>query len=849
MIDPTDGQSIRTITITDVDLIEVQQDLEAESRALGKARYRNKRNAPWIDAIGPGSDEASLPPGRAMLRRTLKPTADAIRAFLADAKSGRAGRRHAAFDLLDQAHAEPEPLAYLTLRCTIQAGAREVRAQGAAKTIGNAVLDHLRAEEFARLNPEGAEGLQRSLAGRATVSQKRQRAIEAIQDAEGVALNWSQHDLMTVGLKLIELAIEATGLFELKLIQTNIGKQIRRERRLCLTEAMHDWLETQHERCELLDPIPLPMVVPPCPWTTPTDGGYLTPPIGTRLVGSHSRAYADELRSVDMPIVYRAVNAVQATGWRVNRPLLEVLERLETEGGALAGVPPRDPEPVPARPLEEDEPEAFERWKRDAAKVHARNAAGRGKRLALAQQLWVARKLADFPAIYFPHDLDFRGRVYPIPQGGPHPQAGDVGRSLIEFARGKPLGRSGARWLAIHVANVFGIDKLSFEERIAWVEQHRAEILDSASDPLDGARFWTTAEKPWAALAACFEWAGYLRHGEAFVSHLPIAIDGSNSGLQHLTALLRDAQAAPHVNLTPSDGPGDIYALVAAKAQAMVDASRDPGAAPWKDGKITRGIVKRPCMTYVYSATARGMGDQIKAELARLDEAAASNGLPPHLEGADNFEAATWLATRLYRLIGDTVPAARAAMEWLKAAAKAISALDLPLWWTTPAGLPVLQRYPNTKAGRIETTFRGKRLQLQIAEEAGARTLAEWIEEKRVPTTDGRQAQAGIAPNFVHSLDAAHLMLTVVAAHDAAICDLAVIHDSFGTHAADTDRLAAILRETFVTMYETDPLARFRAELVEQLEPHTKLIAALPPLPAVGELDLQTVRGATYMFA
>ncbi len=301
MIDPTDGQSIRTITITDVDLIEVQQDLEAESRALGKARYRNKRNAPWIDAIGPSSDEASLPPGRAMLRRTLKPTADAIRAFLVDAKSGRAGRRHAAFDLLDQAQAEPEPLAYLTLRCAIQAGAREVRAQGAAKTVGNAVLDHLRAEEFARLNPEGAEGLQRSLAGRAMVSQKRQRAIEAIQDAEGVALNWSQHELVTVGLKLIELAIEATGLFELKLIQTNVGKQIRRERRLCLTEAMHDWLETQHERCELLDPIPLPMVVPPCPWTTPTDGGYLTPPIGTRLVGSHSRAYGDELSSVDMP--------------------------------------------------------------------------------------------------------------------------------------------------------------------------------------------------------------------------------------------------------------------------------------------------------------------------------------------------------------------------------------------------------------------------------------------------------------------------------------------------------------------------------------------------------------------
>src|SRR5690606_5514141 len=130
------------------------------------------------------------------------------------------------------------------------------------------------------------------------------------------------------------------------------------------------------------------------------------------------------------------------------------------------------------------------------------------------------------------------------------------------------------------------------DERIAWVEEHRAEMMDSANDPLDGARFWTTADKPWAALAACFEWAGYLEQGEAFVSHLPIAIDGSNSGLQHFTGLLRDAAAAPHVNLIAGDQPGDIYRLVAAKAQVLVDASADPKAAPWKNGRITRGIVK-----------------------------------------------------------------------------------------------------------------------------------------------------------------------------------------------------------------------------------------------------------------
>jgi DNA-directed RNA polymerase len=836
--------------MTPEELIEAQQVLEAESRAIGQARYRNKRNAPWIDALGPLADEASLPPGRAMVLRVLKPTAEAIGALLEVAKAGRAGRHSLAFNLLNHAQATAEPLAYLTLRCALQAAVNEDRAQKVTLTVARAVMDHLQSEAFTRSNPAGAAGLQRSLAGRELISAKRQRAITAIHDHEGVALGWSQREQAMVGIKLIELAIEATGLFELHLVQTRIGKQIKRERILRATEAALSWLDRQHERCELLDPLPLPMVVPPRPWTSPTDGGYLNPPIGTKLVGAPSEAYREELKGAQMDLVYRAVNAIQATGWRINRRVLDVVERISTDGGGLAGLPLREAEPLPERPEGADgDPELLARWKAIRAEIHARNATSRSKRLGVAQQLWVARKLADFRTIYFPHDLDWRGRVYPIPQGGPHPQAGDLGRSLLEFATGKPVGAGGARWLAVHVANAFGVDKVSFDERVAWVEHHRAELIDSARDPLDGARFWATADKPWAALAASFEWAGYLDEGASFVSHLPIAIDGSNSGLQHLTALLRDSHAAPHVNLTRTERPGDIYALVAAKAQALVDASADPEANPWKNGKVTRGIAKQPCMTYVYSATARGMVEQIQVELARLDDVAFTKGQPPYLAGVDNFAAARWLGMHLYRLIGETVPAARTAMEWLKSASKAISSLDFPLWWTTPAGLPVMQRYPNMKGETLEATFRGKRLQLKLQADSLPRTFADWLATPSRRAMDGRQALNGIVPNFVHSLDAAHLMLTVVAAEDAGITALAVIHDSFGTYAADTDRLSRFLRETFVAMYDADPLAQFRVELVEQLEPQDGVIAKLPPLPARGEFDLRSILDAQYMFA
>jgi DNA-directed RNA polymerase len=831
------------------DLLQVQHDLEDESRAIGQARYRNQRHAPWTDAFGPDEDEGALPPGRAMIRRAVKPTADAIAAFLEAGRKGTAGRRHVSFDLLRDFDPDPAALAYLTLRCGLQGATLRHRAQKAALMVSRAVRDHLQASAFSAANPRGAAGLQKSVAGR-RVSAARQRAISHIHKAEGVALEWSEKQELALGLKLIEIAAEATGLFELELVSFVTGKTRRREKQISVTDTALEWLERQHDRCELLDPLPLPMVVPPRPWTNLTDGGYLTPPIGSRLVKSRSKPFLEELANVAMDDVYRAINTVQATRWRINSPLLDIITRVEADGGCLGGLPARDPELVPERLADADSNAAcLQRWLGAAAQVHQRNAASRSARLALAQQLWVARKLADYPEIYFPHHCDWRGRVYPIPQAGPHPQGGDVARSLLEFSVGKPLGTEGARWLAIHLANLFGIDKVNFADRIAWVDQHRQHIVDSARDPIDGLRFWTTAKKPWSALAACLEWAGFLAEGASFISRLPIAVDGSNSGLQHLTALLRDSAAAPHVNLCPAESPGDIYAVVAARAQALVDASSAPEAAAWKNGKINRGIVKQPCMTFVYSVKSHGMADQVRSVLARLDREEAEAGRPPYLGGADNFTSANWLARQLFVLIGQAVPVAKTAMDWLQATAKLISTADFPIWWTTPAGLPVMQRYAESKSEIFETTFRGKRLQLRIDDDLTPGEGGDLLGVNGDRLMNAGKASNGIVPNFVQSLDAAHLMLTANAAREAGIVDLAVIHDSFGTHAADMDQLSAILRRTFVTMYAADPLGQFHDEVKRQLSNDQELISLLRPPPERGQFDLEQVMSAVYMFA
>ena len=65
------------------------------------------------------------------------------------------------------------------------------------------------------------------------------------------------------------------------------------------------------------------------------------------------------------------------------------------------------------------------------------------------------------------------------------------------FYEGKRLGAEGWKWLKIHTANLFGKDKLSFEERAQFVEGEIPNILDSANNPLGGRRWWLQAEHPW----------------------------------------------------------------------------------------------------------------------------------------------------------------------------------------------------------------------------------------------------------------------------------------------------------------------------------------------------------------
>ena len=86
--------------------------------------------------------------------------------------------------------------------------------------------------------------------------------------------------------------------------------------------------------------------------------------------------------------------------------------------------------------------------------------------------------------IYFPHNVDFRGRAYPIPPNLNH-MGDDLCRGLLKFAEKKSLGERGLWWLKVHISNLYGFDKAPLNDRCSFTENNLDQVLDSAQNPVE----------------------------------------------------------------------------------------------------------------------------------------------------------------------------------------------------------------------------------------------------------------------------------------------------------------------------------------------------------------------------
>ncbi|EPB80624.1 hypothetical protein ANCCEY_00338 [Ancylostoma ceylanicum] len=541
----------------------------------------------------------------------------------------------------------------------------------------------------------------------------------------------------------------------------------------------------------------LPMTIPPRPWC---DGGIGGPEYTRRTMILRNLA---EYKHIDIntqmqkrlksPVqarpVFDALNQLGSTPWRINEPMLDVLCQVFEMSSDASRAELLDTLSVPLRSDTVEVPEfkdffgeAVQLGEVDKARYadYSRRKAEAIKKRNELNSLWYWMKYRIVLArhfrgqtLFFPHNMDFRGRVYPISPYLSH-MGDDVNRCILKFAKGRPLGDHGFQWLKLHCINLTGkMKRDSIADRLTEADRLLDEMVDSANHPLDGRGWWLESEEPWQTLAACMELRDALAFPgkiEEFVSHLAVHQDGSCNGLQHYAALGRDKEGGREVNLLSSPTPNDVYSSVATRVEQkrledekggpnMEIARRLREAMPQP---VPRKVIKQTVMTTVYGVTLYGAALQIKRQLKALD-----------IDNDDTAKFAQYLTHKTFASLHDAFTCSMKLKDWFRDCAKGVSDLLRTMEWVTPLGLPVVQPYV-------------------VAKEKQGRVIHVPVSTKQV---------GAFPPNLVHSLDSCHMMLTSVDCSRRGIT-FAAVHDCFWTHASTVDEMSRLCREQFVRLHK-----------------------------------------------
>jgi DNA-directed RNA polymerase len=459
--------------------------------------------------------------------------------------------------------------------------------------------------------------------------------------------------------------------------------------------------------------------------------------------------------------------------------------------------------------------------------------------------------------LWYPLNMDFRGRVYPCPPHLNH-MGNDLTRGLLKFAKGKPLGDGGLDWLKIHVVNMTGLKKRDkVENRLIYANEIIDEIVDSGVDPLGGRRWWMESEEPWQTLAACKEIAAAIESEDAkeFISHLPVHQDGSCNGLQHYAALGRDQLGAESVNLCPSEFPNDVYSdvLERVEEQRRSDAENGVAEAQVLEGLLSRKVIKQTIMTTVYGVTIYGARIQVENRLKEI----------PQMPRDKMFNCSFYLAKTTFACLAERFTTTKEIQDWLVDCAVLITKMcKNTVSWETPLGLPVSQPYFKMKT--MKAKFKNNdRLALADRKYSAGELLEN--EQNLLTCPNSKKNQNAFPPNFIHSLDSTHMMLTTLHAHRQGICFNAV-HDCYWTHASDIDQLNDICRQQFLKLHSLPILEDLSQHLLkvnswEQTEPVSGqrlatqqrmsrlLKAVMENVPHRGEYNIEDVLDSVYFFS
>ena len=854
---------------TPAQLARKQVELEYHMRSVGMARLeendlRNSEN----------SNSTTLGNAR-LISEVTEQLADMVDAYL-NAYAGKRGARPAMLGIIQQVGSKEA--ANIALRSTFDLMTNDkMHITAMAAKVGSRLEDQIRFSHLEKEAPHYVSVIMESMAKKQTKSYSHKaRTLKAAEKTLGIDYKPLDTALVcTAGAFLIDLIthIEFKGekLFTHRMIYTSPTAS---ENVLEVSQHAADWVELFKEKVALSSPAYAPCVVPPVPWESPIDGGFHVPDIAETMPLIHGKQSNVIHNTYEkMPKVYEMINAYQACGWTLEKRVVDTLGAI-LKGKMPLAVPQHDPLEVRPAPIPEGlelvtgkdlvakmteaEREEFFNWKADAVEIEAKE---RIRKVDLAQTAAIYReavRYSKYDEFFFVPYLDYRQRVY-CTSNLLTPQGNDMQKGLLRFSEKKELGFSGLYGFLLQGANVWAkkdengisLDKKEFMVRVRTVitPEFRTMVEGIAEDPWSNTE-WCDADKPWQFLNWCFaaadliDWVNAGNHWKTFKTNIIVAQDGSCSGTQHYSMLLKNEESGRLVNLLPCKRPNDIYKSAAdelkTKLETMVNDENSTiadklAASEWLQ-HANRSLCKPPVMTLVYGSAAmtckKTTTDYLIELQTKEDKAARASGRKARKMHSFESEskAASWVTPHLWNAVGVVQAPTKRGMKFIKSVARFVSKNGKPLLCTAPTGFQMVQEQFKQEERRIKTVmFGGTRITL------------------RSPTNeiDGTKMASSSAPNFIHLMDSSHLIL---AAHDYLVVkgnkSMALIHDSFGSLPSQFRTLRRSLVKTFVKMYDG---THIMDNFLEENELNC-LVESGIEIPELGTLDYKEVLKARYPF-
>ena len=691
--------------------------------------------------------------------------------------------------------ADTNVIALLTLKVAMDVLGKESKPKLVDVTLamGRAVETELRLNYYFKCDKDLFKTVENQF-HRSTGTRQKGTVFKLRFNREGIEWStWSNTTAHKIGSWCFDAVAAETGW----LIKETVATAKRKHRTIIRYSPEYLKLkETIIEKSEALAFLTYPMECEPVEWSRDQNGGYLTEDIQQQHPLVRARGALQQVKQGDIPI--QMLNNVQRVAYRINPKVLSVINWCYDNHYTVGKFRRETARTIPSRPAEGATEEQIKQYKKNRRDIEDSNAQIEQKNWRSTELKMVANRFKDSERIYFPHSFCYRGRIYPLTTSI-SPQGTDPEKALLYFVNEGPVNEY---YLAWHVATCYGLDKKTHEQRVEWTHHNEHLIKAVAQDPITYRNIWEAADEPWTFLASCFEYFDCVLTSTKPLSGLPIGVDATNSGLQHLSSMTLDGDAASKCNVTPTSTPADAYRSV---AEASLKYIEDKSIHPY----IDRRTCKRVTMCVPYGVSRDSARNYIKEELKNQDFDLSIRGRLTEITRAIYDHA-----------IPEVFPGPVDVMNWLQMKAKEIMQYNDKIQWKTPSGFIVVQDLRQSKAVRVQTRLMGSVVSCLVGNSWG--------------DPDVKHHVSALAPNFVHSMDSSMLHLCF------AYWDrpFQVIHDCVSVRSCDVEEISKEIRLHFVEMYKGGVL-----------EDWAEQVGVENPISLIkNTLDIEEVHNSKYFF-